>query len=233
MTPTDSVVASFRARYRAGIAAGYSGPRHALWVASVGGLAMLWSALQLQAVQPLEWLVLLAALLVGNVGEYAIHRRLGHHKWAPAKLFYQRHTGDHHSFFTDRQMLWDTSRDWRVVLFPGWLILVVLAVVAAPGAWALASVASHNAAWLWVLGVTATYLLYEMLHFSYHLPREHWLHRHVPGLWRLRHLHVLHHQRQHMTEINFNLTFPLTDWLMGTLHWQPERQDDAAGPHAG
>ena len=45
---------------------------------------------------------------------------------------------DRNSFFTDRQMLWDTSRDWRVVLFPGWLILVVLAFVAAPGAWALA-----------------------------------------------------------------------------------------------
>ena len=81
--------------------------------------------------------------------------------------------------------------------------------------------------------VTATYLLYEMLHFSYHLPRDHWLHRHVPGLWRLRHLHVLHHQREHMTEINFNLTFPLTDWLLGTLRWQPERQDKASGPPAG
>lgn len=222
MSPTDSTVASFRARYRTAIAPAYSGLRHALWVAGAGLAAITWAVSHLNDVRPLEWLVLLAALLVGNVGEYTIHRRLGHRKWAPAKLFYQRHTGDHHSFFTDRQMLWVTPRDWRVVLFPGWLILVVLAVVAAPGAWLLSTIISSNAAWLWVSGVTATYLLYEMLHFSYHLPRQHWLHRHVPGLWRLRHLHVLHHARTHMTEANFNLTFPLTDWILGTLRWQPE-----------
>ena len=216
MAPTDNTVARFRE---------HSGPRHALWVASVGIAAILFACAHLHAVRPQEWLVLLAALLTGNVGEYAIHRRLGHHKWPPAKLFYQRHTGDHHSFFTDTQMLWESSRDWRVVLFPGWLILVVLALVAVPGAWLLAATAGSNAAWLWVCGVTATYLLYELLHFSYHLPRRHWLHRHVPGLWRLRHLHVLHHARGHMTSANFNLTFPLTDWLAGTLHWAPEQPE--------
>jgi len=35
-------------------------------------------------------------------------------------------------------------------------------------------------------------------------------------------LHRIHHDRRHMTEVNFNLTFPLTDWVMGTLK-HPER----------
>ena len=218
--PTDA----FRARYRAGISPRYSGPLHALWVASVGIAAMIYAASQLTDVAPLEWLVLLLALLIGNVGEYSIHKKLGHRKWPPAKLFYQRHTGDHHSFFTEENMLWASPRDWRVVLFPGWLILVVLALVAAPGTWLLTQLVSANAGWLWALGVTATYLLYEMLHFSDHLPSTHWLHRHVPGLAAMAHLHALHHRRSQMTEANFNLTFPLTDWLLGTLYWEPRQQ---------
>lgn len=211
-------VEQFRARYRAQISPRYSGPLHALWVAAVGIAAIIYSAGQLHAVTTAEWLVLLLALLVGNVGEYSIHKKLGHQKrQGPGRLFYQRHTGDHHSFFTEEQMLWDSSRDWRVVLFPPWLIVVVLAVVAAPGGWLLSRLVSDNAGWLWALGVTATYLLYEMLHFSDHLPPTHWLHRHVPGLAYMAKLHHIHHRRAVMTEVNFNLTFPLTDWLLGTL----------------
>lgn len=222
MLPTDRV-AAFRARYRDGISPGYSGPLHALWVAGVGLAAMLLAASQLHDVQAPEWLVLLLALLTGNVGEYLIHRRLGHRLWKPARLFHQRHTGDHHHFFTADAMCWDTPRDWRVVLFPGWLIVVVLAVVAAPGGWLLATLVTANAGWLWVLGVTATYLLYETLHFSYHLPETHAVHRRLPGLRHLRALHQLHHRPDEMTRSNFNLTFPLTDWLRGTLKAPPRR----------
>ena len=39
----------------------------------------------------------------------------------------------------------------------------------------------------------------------------------LPGLRRLRVLHQLHHRPEEMTRTNFNLTFPLTDWLAGTL----------------
>lgn len=222
---------AFRTRYRAGISPRYSGPLHALWVAGVGLTAIGLAARQLHDVQAMQWLVLLLALLVGNVGEYTIHRRLGHRKWPPARLFYQRHTGDHHSFFTDDHMRWDSTRDWRVVLFPAWLIGVVLAIVAAPGGWLLASAFGTNAGWLWVIGVTATYLLYELLHFSDHLPPDSLPHRLIPGLAFMARLHHLHHARAHMAEINFNLTLPLTDWLMGTLHTRlPEKRPPADPP---
>lgn len=213
----------FRARYRAGISPRYSGPLHALWVASVGIATMIYATSQLSEVAALEWLVLLFTLLLGNVGEYSIHKKLGHQKLGgPAKLFYQRHTGDHHSFFTENNMLWATSRDWRVVLFPGWLILVVIAVIGLPGYFALGSLVSANAGALWLTGIVGTYLLYELVHFSDHLPDGHWLHRLVPGLGTMAALHRIHHDRARMTAVNFNLTFPLTDWLLGTLAW-PER----------
>lgn len=220
-----SAVDAFRARYRAAIHPRYSGRLHALWIA-VAGLSVITVAIaQLHAVHALEWLVLVVALLLGNVGEYAIHVQLGHRKKAWATLFYKRHTGDHHSFFSDTHMQWQTPRDWRVVLFPAWLIMVVVMFIGAPGAWLLNEFISSNAAWLWMAGITSTYVLYEAFHFSDHLPDGHWLHRLLPGLAAMAHLHRLHHQRNQMTAVNFNLTFPLTDYLMGTLHWRPPRRD--------
>lgn len=119
-------------------------------------------------------------------------------------------------------MLWTTSRDWRVVLFPGWLILVVIAFVGLPGYFTLGALVSANAGALWLTGIVGTYLLYELVHFSDHLPDGHWLHRLVPGLSTMATLHRIHHDRSRMTAVNFNLTFPLTDYVMGTLQW-PER----------
>ena len=219
---------TFRARYRAAIHPRYSGRLHALWIAVAGLTVVLVSMAQLEAVQTLEWLVLVLALLLGNIGEYAIHLSLGHRKKRWAKLFYQRHTGDHHSFFTDSNMQWQSPRDWRVVLFPAWLIIVVVAFIGAPGAWAFNHFVSTNAAWLWLAGISGTYVLYEAFHFSDHLPGGHWLHRLVPGLAAMAHLHRLHHHRDDMTAVNFNLTFPLTDYVMGTLRWAPREPTTAA-----
>lgn len=216
-----SAAEQFRARYRAAIHPRYSGRLHALWIAVAGISVIAVSVAQLHDVHTLEWLVLVAALLLGNVGEYAIHVQLGHRKKPWAKLFYQRHTGDHHSFFTQDNMHWQDPRDWRVVLFPAWLIMVVVALIGAPGAWLLNAWVSSNAAWLWLAGITGTYVLYEAFHFSDHLPDGHWLHRCVPGLAAMAHLHRLHHHRDDMTAVNFNLTFPLTDYVMGTLRWTP------------
>lgn len=186
---------AFRTRYRAGISPRYSGPLHALWVACFGLTLLAWALARLDDVQPLEWLMLPLTLVLGNVGEYQIH----------------------HSFFTPGHMLWDSTRDWRVVLFPGWLIVVVAALIGLPGLLALDALVSANAGALWMAGIIATYLIYELVHFSDHLPEGHWLHRVVPGLGTMAALHRIHHDRHRMTEVNFNLTFPLTDWLLGTL----------------
>ena len=41
----------------------------------------------------------------------------------------------------------------------------------------------------------------------------------------MRRLHELHDRRDLMHTHNFNLVFPLTDWLLGSLHWEPEEQE--------
>ena len=79
----------------------------------------------------------------------------------------------------------------------------------------------ENTARVFYASAIAGYLLYEIMHLSYHLPNNSFVEK-VPGWRQLRRLHLLHHRRELMTRGNFNLTLPLFDWLLGTLVWEEE-----------
>jgi sterol desaturase/sphingolipid hydroxylase (fatty acid hydroxylase superfamily) len=73
---------------------------------------------------------------------------------------------------------------------------------------------------LYAITAISGYWLYEILHFSYHLPRGSTLERvfaAIPGWKYLRLFHTVHHFRDTMHDVNFNVTIPLTDWVLGTL----------------
>jgi hypothetical protein len=73
---------------------------------------------------------------------------------------------------------------------------------------------------LFAATLLAGYLTYEVFHALEHLPREHWAAR-LPWIRHMAQLHRLHHRRECMRACNFNLIFPLADWLLGTLYWEP------------
>ena len=210
---------AFRTRYRAAIHRGYSAWLHGGFVLAVGVAALVFFASRLQAVQAWEWLAIPLGLLVFNAGEYTVHRRYGHHKHRLGALFYKRHTGDHHSFFVDTRMPYEQARDWRVIFFPAWLILLFCAGLALLY-WLLAPF-NANVAALLCATLLGGYLGYEVFHACEHLPAAHPLAR-LPWIRHMRRLHQLHHRRDLMQTRNFNLVFPLMDWLCGTLHWEPE-----------
>ena len=213
-------VAPFRARYRAAISPLYNAWLHAGFVAAWGAATLWFFWHRVANPSALEWLAVPAALLFCNWGEYRIHKGLGHTKTRLGKLFYQRHTGDHHSFFAEGNMHWEGARDWRVILFPPWLIVVFTLTLALPSWWLLQHW-SPNAAALFGGTVIAGYLLYEFMHASEHLPDGHPLAA-WPWIRQMRRLHQLHHRRSLMAERNLNIVMPLMDWLSGTLHWEPE-----------
>ncbi|MFT4763344.1 MAG: hypothetical protein ACI9OH_000430 [Oleispira sp.] len=220
---TLAVMTKFRQQYRAGIATSYSGWVHMITVLTVGLGVIIYAVLQLQSASLLEWLVFPLTMLMVNFAEYCAHRWLGHKKTQYGKLFYSRHTGDHHSFFLDHSMNYQAVRDWRVVLFPVYLIFAFLFGLILPTAYVLSELFSMNAAYIYGAAGITGYLFYEVMHFSYHIPRGHWAEKMflvIPGWTALRHLHVLHHKREKMAEINFNITLPVFDVLLGTLFWQ-------------
>jgi hypothetical protein len=221
---TLAAMTKFREHYREGIANGYSGWVHMLTVLAVGLGVIIYSLLQLQTVSWMEWLVFPAVIVLVNFAEYYAHRWLGHRKTQFGKLFYSRHTGDHHSFFLEHAMNYEAVRDWRVVLFPVYLIFAFLFGLILPVSYLLSEMFSMNIAFIYAFAGISGYLFYEIMHFSYHIPRGHWAEKiflYIPGWLALRHLHELHHKRDKMAEVNFNITLPIFDFLLGTLFWQP------------
>jgi hypothetical protein len=210
---------AFRTRYRDGISRRYRAWLHGGFVLAFGLAALALLIGRLDDVRAWEWLTIPLALVVFNVGEYTVHRTFGHHKHRLGALFYKRHTGDHHSFFDESRMPYEQARDWRVIFFPAWLI-VLFCTALAPAYWAMASF-NANVAALFCATLLSGYLAYEIFHACEHLPARHPLAR-LPWIRHMRRLHQLHHRRDLMQTHNFNLVFPLTDWLRGTLHWEPE-----------
>ena len=82
---------------------------------------------------------------------------------------------------------------------------------------------SPNTGFLFVLTAVLYFLNYEMLHFAYHTAPGSWLGR-LSLIRSLRQHHVAHHNKQLMTKYNFNITYPICDYLFGTLY---RREKDA------
>ena len=119
-------------------------------------------------------------------------------------------------------MAFDSRRDYKAVLFPSFMILFFAVAFALPAGLAIAWVLTPNVAWLFVATAVAYFLNYEWLHFAYHTPAASLVAR-IPGVSRLRQLHTHHHNPALMQRYNFNITYPLGDWLFGTYYRSPRR----------
>jgi sterol desaturase/sphingolipid hydroxylase (fatty acid hydroxylase superfamily) len=207
-------VAEFRATYRAGIGRMYSGWTHFAFT-SLGALGVAGALLAgLRALTWREALTLPATFLFANLVEYLAHRGPMHHRRTPLGLLFQRHTLEHHHFFTHEQMACESPRDFRIMLFPPALLVAVVAGVALPGAWGLAQLFGPNVGRLFGATAVLYYLTYEWLHFAYHLPPR-GLGSLGPIRWLRRH-HAAHHDPHLMQTSHFNITFPIFDTLFGT-----------------
>ena len=200
----------------------YSGPLHLATTISVSVLVALLSAAQLDDVRPLEWLTVPLTFLYANLSEYLGHRGPMHHKTRFLKKLFERHSIEHHAFFTDKAPVFDSSRDYKAVLFPPILLVFFIGGFAIPVGALLYWLFSPNVCFLFVLTAVVYFLNYELLHFAYHADPASWIGR-LPLIGRLRRHHVTHHNRRLMTRYNFNITYPICDWLFGTLYREERR----------
>ena len=129
---------------------------------------------------------------------------------------FKRHVKQHHRFFTDTTIPVDSIRDFKVVLFPPFVIAFFLLGFGTPLALLIGYLAGTNAALLFVITGLLYFLNYEYLHLAYHLPNGHWVAR-LPIVSRMRRVHQAHHDQRIMTACNFNITYPIGDWLFRTL----------------
>jgi len=211
-------VDEFREQYRKSeIGAHYSGWAHFAFTSVVSLGIVVWAASGVRAPTLREWLMVPMTFVIANFAEYWGHRMTMHKPRPGLGLLYKRHTLQHHHFFTHEAMSYQSTRDFKMVLFPPLMIVYFFGLFALPVGAAIWATGSENAARLYVATAVAYFLTYEWLHFAYHLNEKSWLGRRAI-VARLRRHHQLHHDLSKMGKFNFNITFPICDVLFDTMN---------------
>lgn len=205
----------FREQYVASISPWYNGLLHAgvMYVAGISAIAWCISRMDNAG---WEWLLVLPVAIAGNFFEWAMHKFVMHRHIDVFALraIYDRHTRQHHQYFTDGEPTIDSVKEFRIVFFP-WRVLLVLAVAGGLFGGITAQLINANAGYVVFITMIGHYLVYETFHFCCHVP-ENALVRRLPLVNTIRRHHAAHHNMGIMMHVNMNLTFPLADWFMGT-----------------
>ena len=205
----------FRENYKANISPLYNGLLHIFVMYGTGAAAIYYCLSHLNAAR-WEWLLVIPIFLAGNFVEWGMHRFVMHRRIDVFALraIYERHTREHHQYFTDLEPTIDTVREFRIVFFP-WRVLITLGV----GGTILGFVATRlidlNAGYIVFLTMVAQYLIYETFHYCCHV-HDNWFVRNMPFINTIRRHHTAHHNMGIMMKYNMNLTFPIADWVLGS-----------------
>jgi hypothetical protein len=179
-----------------------------LWVA--------WNA------SPRSWLLLPAFWLFANFFEWTVHRFPMHRPLQP-RIMYRNHAQVHHGAFTDEDMPIQNPRELWLIMMP-WYTIVMLLIGASPVAVVAALVGGLPLAGIFYVGALSYFMFYETLHALYHLPPETLARWGIGGhgiFARLRAHHAHHHSMRRMAHVNFNVTIPLADTVLGTREKSP------------
>lgn len=207
---------TFRKEYRSRIMGWYDGYVHIAIIYAMGASAFYIYVQHVENVLWWEWLALPITFLFTNMFEWLVHKYIMHRpiNIKGLRAIYERHTLNHHQFFTDDEMRFRDHTDWRVTVFPPYA-LVVFILMSMPAALFLGWVISPNVGWLFMCATTGMYLIYEFMHFCCHVDENCFV-RNVPFVNTIRRHHTAHHNARLMMEVNMNLTFPIADCLFGT-----------------
>ncbi len=207
---------TYREIYRSRVVGWYNGWLHVALIYTIGIAAMTIYIESMSNIQWYEWLIVPAVFFGANFFEWFLHRYIMHRpsNFAPFRAIYQRHTLMHHQFFTDEEMRFAGSHDFRVTFFPPYALVTFLCM-SIPMALMAGWLFGPNVGWLLISSTTVMYLLYEFMHACCHID-ENWFVRNVPFINTIRRHHTAHHNQSIMMERNMNLTFPIMDWLFGT-----------------
>lgn len=201
-----------RAQLMAEIPGWYSGGLHFALI-NVSGLVVVAGAVVAMQAPALWHLALVPAFfLFANLFEWWVHRGPLHRPYRGLHRLYDRHACSHHLAFVEGAMEVRAARELKLVLFPPWLFPLFL-LMNAPLLALLYFTGGFDAGLVFLACAVAYYVLYEWLHTLHHWPRESWLGRRRLVGWLRRH-HERHHDLKRMLHGNFNVSFPLADWLL-------------------
>ncbi|HUP96552.1 MAG TPA: hypothetical protein VM073_01350 [Usitatibacter sp.] len=205
----------FREKYVSEISPWYNGLVHILGTYGVGIAMIAWCVSRMENAR-WEWLLVIPVAIAGNFVEWGMHRFVMHRlrDVFAVRAIYDRHTRQHHQYFTDNDVTIDTTREFRIVFFP-WRLLAALAAIGGTLGWVTSLAWNANAGYVVFITMVGHYLVYETFHYCCHV-HDNWFVRNMPFVNTIRRHHTAHHNMGIMMHLNLNLTFPIADWAMGT-----------------
>lgn len=166
---------------------------------------------------PWAWLALPAVWVFANFFEWTVHRFPMHRPLVP-RIMYRNHAQLHHLAFTDDSMAIVEPRELWLIMMP-WYTIAMLLAAASPAAIVLGLLGGWPLVGIFYVGAVSYFLFYETVHALYHLSPDALARFGVGehGLFaRMRAHHAHHHALRRMAHVNFNVTIPLADTVLGT-----------------
>ena len=207
--------AKFRSEYVSKIDPFYNGLLH-IGVLYAVGISLIYYCITHLVDATWAWLTVIPVAIAGNFIEWAMHKYVMHRlvDVFALRAIYDRHTRQHHQYFTDTDYTIDTTREFRIVFFP-WRVLTVLGISGTLFGYIASEIFNPNVGYILFITMVGHYLVYETFHFCCHV-KENWFVRNMPFINTIRRHHAAHHNMGIMMHKNMNLSFPIADWVMGT-----------------
>jgi hypothetical protein len=205
----------FREKYISEVSPWYNGLVHIGVMYTAGIAAIVWCVSRMQN-PTWEWLMIIPVAIAGNFVEWGMHKYVMHRliDVFALRAIYDRHTRQHHQYFTDNDPTISTVKEFRIVFFP-WRVLIVLAVGGGLLGLLAAQFINPNAGYVVFITMIGHYMVYETFHFCCHVPENSFV-ANMPFVNTIRRHHAAHHNMGIMMHCNMNLTFPVADWAMNS-----------------
>ena len=118
----------FRQEYRSRIIGWYDGYFHIVIIYAMGAAAFYVYVAAHPQRDVARMADRAADLLFTNLFEWAVHKYVMHRpiNIKGLRAVYERHTLNHHQFFTDEEMRFRDHKDWRVTVFPPYALVVFI-----------------------------------------------------------------------------------------------------------
>lgn len=183
---------------------------------SVLFFVMIYFFIQVENTSILELFTIPVMLVFGSFVVWAFHKYPLHNRFSFFPYPYKKHTVEHHTLYTYHDLDIKHFKEIPYIMF-GVLDVSGFALIFVPILYFLTSfLFNSNVVNLIIACSSGYFIIYEFMHTISHLPNDHKIlkFRYFKFMWNH---HRIHHHPRVMNKANFNIVFPIFDYLFGTL----------------
>lgn len=191
----------------------YSARVHIFLFALFQIIAILYFGLKIEW-NPLSPIFILLSWGWASFALYWVHRILLHQKIPGFGWAFRMHRW-HHTFYQDHKMEYDELNDVYMLLMPPWLQLIYFLFYLPLISFVLSFFISEMYLNHFIFSLILWYGLYEVVHWSEHLPDNHRLMK-LRFVRKMKDHHIVHHDQKLMDDHNFGIIEPTQDYIWKT-----------------